>query len=99
MPCLQNAVIIALEKVFDKQNSIFDLAWHYVYHNTAIDSPLRRYIVANLGRVTTTDGIFGQYSGKYPRRRLVDFADYILSRPKDLTKRDYEFSDFFVKVD
>ena len=95
MPSLQNAALKAIEEISDKYKQIATQTFLYIENNTAADSPLRRYTVANCAKFVHED--FAK--AEIPYQLLREFGLYMLRRERGLEAKKIKISDYLVKED
>jgi hypothetical protein len=95
MPSLQNAALVAIDEISIQHQRIANETFIYIENNTAADSPLRQYTVANCASFhheafATTD---------IPYQLSREFGSYMLRREKGLEAKILKVSDYLVKED
>lgn len=94
---LQNYVLKVMEDINVKSNSVNTTTLHYIYENTAADSPLRRYSVVNCATMATA--ALREKPDYLPHQMLLDFSRFLLDRHGRIEEETLDISDYFVKED
>jgi hypothetical protein len=95
MPSLQNVALKAIDEISNKYQLIATHTFFYIENNTAADSPLRRYTVANCASYLHEEFA----TAEIPYQLLREFGLYMLRRESGLEEKKVKVSDYLVKED
>jgi hypothetical protein len=95
MSSLQNVALKAIDEISHKHQLIATHTFFYIENNTAADSPLRRYTVANCASYLHEDFA----TAEIPYQLLREFGLYMLRREKGLEAKKVKVSDYLVDED